>query len=78
MPWKDPIKKKEYAKKYNSQPHVKEKKKLSRRESYLKNWEQERAKGRQYFQKNREWILLPQLQGSVISRRKTTYGNFPM
>lgn len=57
MPWKDPIKKKEYAKKYNSQPHVKEKKKLSRRESYLKNWERERARGREYFKENRDWIL---------------------
>ena len=57
MPYKDPLKKKEYAKKYSSQPHVKEQKKLSRRERYLKNWEQERTRGRQYYQEKKDWIL---------------------
>ncbi|MCL4418470.1 endonuclease VII domain-containing protein [Patescibacteria group bacterium] len=57
MPYKDPIKKKEYAKKYNSQSHIKEQKRLSRRERYLKNWEQERTRGRQYYQEKRDWIL---------------------
>jgi len=60
MPYKDPIKKKEYAKKYNSQSHIKEQKRLSRRERYLKNWEQERTRGRQYYQEKRDWILSKQ------------------